>query len=72
MRTKFIACGFQEKELKRTIKQVPKMDRNELLKDQQSQQILLISTWDPIYPYNFTLSHILKNKFHLIHLISFI
>ena len=34
MRTKFIACGFQEKELKRTIKQVPKMDRNELLKDQ--------------------------------------
>ena len=47
----FIKCGFHEKELKKTIKQMAKMDKNELLQDQTREnkdpQTTLVSTWHP-------------------------
>ena len=52
------------KELKKTIKQVAKIDRSEVLRDQtrenKDQQTILISTWDP------KLNAIPSIKFHLI------
>ena len=63
----FIERGFHEKELKKTIKQVAKMDGNELLRDQirenKDLKTILVSTWHPklsAIPTN------LKNNFHLI------
>ena len=51
MCTKFKEYSFHEKELKKTIKQVAKMDRNELLLDKIGEnkdlQIMLISAWHP-------------------------
>ena len=47
----FIERGFHEKELKKTIKQVAKMDRNELLRvrirENKDPQTTLDSTWHP-------------------------
>ena len=64
---KFIECGFHEKELKKTIKQVAKMDRNELLRDRirenKDTQTILVSTWHPKLS---AIPSILKNNFHLI------
>ena len=46
---KIIECGFHEKELKMTIKQVPNMDRNELLRDRirenKDPETILVSAW---------------------------
>ena len=46
---KFIERGFHEKEIKNTVKQVAKMDRNELLQDRirenKDPQTILVSTW---------------------------
>ena len=59
--------GFDEKELKKTIKQVAKMDRNDLLRDQiredRDPQTILVSTWHPKLS---AIPSILKNNFHLI------
>ena len=64
----FIERGFHEKELKKTIKQVAKMDRNELLRDQIREnkdiKTILVSTWHP------KLSAIPSNLKHNFHLIS--
>ena len=64
---KFIEQGFHEKELKKTIKQVAKIDRNELLRDQirgnKDPQTILVSTW---YPKLSAIPSTLKNNFHLI------
>ena len=64
---KFIERGFHEKELKKTIKQVAKMDRNELLRDQTQEnkdpQTILVSTWHPKLS---AIPSIVKNNFHLI------
>ena len=64
---KFIERGFHEKELKKTIKQVAKMDRNELLRDQirenKDPQTILVSTWHPKLS---AIPSVLKNNFHLI------
>ena len=47
----FIERGFHEKELKKTIKQVAEMDRNELLQDRilenKDPQTILVGTWHP-------------------------
>ena len=65
--TKFTECIFHEKKIKKIIKQVAKMDRNELLGDQtwenKDPKTISISTWNP--KLNAVLS-ILKNKFDLI------
>ena len=59
--------GFHEKELKKTIKQVAKTDRNELLRDRirenKDPQTILASTWHPKLS---TITSILKHNFHLI------
>ena len=64
---KFIERGLDEKELKKTIKQVAKMDRNELLGDRirenKDPQTILVSTWHPKLS---AIPSILKNNFHLI------
>ena len=64
---KFIGRGFHEKELKKTVKQVAKMDRNELLRDRirenKDQQTILVSTWHPKLS---AIPSIFKNNFHLI------
>ena len=64
----FIEHGFHEKEFKKTIKQVAKMDRNELLRDRirvnKDPQTILDSTWHP------KLSAIASNVKHNFHLIS--
>ena len=48
MGKKFIERGMHERELRKTIKQVAKMDRNELLKDQtrenKNPQTILVGT----------------------------
>ena len=63
----FIERGFHEKELKKTIKQVTKMDRNELLQDRirkrKDPQTILVSTWHPKLS---ATPSILKYNFHLI------
>ena len=63
----FIERGFHEKELKKTIKQVAKMDRNELLRDRirenKDPQTILVSTWHPKLS---AIPSILKNNFYLI------
>ena len=63
----FIERGFHEKELKKTIKQVAKMDRNELLRDRirenKDPQTTLVSTWHPKLS---AIPSILKHNFHLI------
>ena len=68
LRKQFIERSFQGKELKKTIKQVQKMDRNELFQDhiRQSKDIkmILVSTWHP------KLSAIPSNLKHNFHLIS--
>ena len=64
---KFIERGFHEKELKKTVKQVAKMDRNELLQDRirenKDPHTILVSTWHPKLS---AIPSILKNNFHLI------
>ena len=64
---KFIEWGFHEKELKKTVKQVTKMDRNELLRDRTREskdpQTILVSTWHPKLS---AIPSILKNNFHLV------
>ena len=64
---KFIEHGFHEKELKKTVKQVAKMDRNELLQDRirenKDSHTILVSTWHPKLS---AIPSILKNNFHLI------
>ena len=64
---KFIERSFHEKELQKTIKQVTKMDRNELLQDEipenKDPQTILVSTWHPklsAIP-SILKNHILKN-----------
>ena len=65
---RIIECRFHEKEFKKTIKQVAKMDRNELererIRENKDPQTIIVTTW------NSTLSTIpsciLKNNFHLI------
>ena len=68
LRKQFIERGFHEKKLKKTIKQVAKMDRNELLRDQIREnkdiETILVSTWHP------KLSAIPSNLKHNFHLIS--
>ena len=63
----FIERGFHEKELKKTIKQVAKMDRNELLRDRirenKDPQTTLVSTWHPKLS---AIPSILKHNLHLI------
>ena len=58
---------FREKELKKTSKQLAKMDRNELLRDRiknnKEPQTIRVSTW---YCKLSAIPSILKNKFHLI------
>ena len=67
MRTKFIERDFHEKELRKTIMQVAKMDRNELLRDRTTEnkdpQTLLAST---LHHKLNAFPSILKNNFHLI------
>ena len=63
----FIERGFHEKELKKTIKQVAKMDRNELLRDRirenKDPQSTSVNTWHPkLSP----IPSILKHNFQLI------
>ena len=64
---KFIERGFHEKELKKTVKQVAIMDKNELLRDRirenKDPQTILVSTWHPKLS---AIPSILKNNFHLI------
>ena len=64
---KFIEHGFHEKEFKKKIKQVAKVDRNELLRDRigenKDSQTILVSTWHPKLS---AITSILKNNFHLI------
>ena len=63
----FIERGFHETEFKKTIKQVAKMDRNELLRDRirenKDPQTILVSTWHPKLS---AIPSISKNNFHLI------
>ena len=63
---KFKERGFCEKELKKPIKQVAKMDRKELLRDRTREnkrpQAILVSAWHP--KLNAILS-ILVNNFNL-------
>ena len=65
---RFIERCFHENELKKTIKQVAKMNRNELLRDQIREnkdiKTILVSTWHP------KLSAIPSNLKHNFHLIS--
>ena len=55
---------MKKKKIKKTIKQVAKMDRNELLRDQTREnkdpQTILVSTWHPKLS---TIPSILKNNF---------
>ena len=64
---KFIERGFYEKELKKTVKRVAKMDRNELLRDRirenKDPQAILVSTSHPTLS---AIPSLLKNNFHLI------
>ena len=64
---KIIECGFHEKELKKTIKQVPKMNKNELLRDRirenKDPETILVSAWHPKLS---AIPSILKSNFHLI------
>ena len=64
---KLIERGFHEKELKKAIDQVAKMDRNELLQDRiwenNEPQTILVSTWHPKLS---AIPSILKNNFYLI------
>ena len=64
---KFIEHGFHEKEFKNIIKQVAKIDRNELLRDRirgnKDPQMILVSTWHPKLS---AIPSILNNNFHLI------
>ena len=64
---KIIERGFHEKELKKTVKQVAKMDRNELLREKirenKDPQTILVSAWHPKLS---AIPSILKNNFHLI------
>ena len=64
---KFIELDFHEKELKKTVKQAAKMDRNELLRDRirenKDPHTILVSTWHPKLS---AIPSILKNNFHLI------
>ena len=64
---KFVERGFHEKELKKTIKQVPKLEKSELLRDRirenEDPQTILVSTWHPKLS---TIPSILKNNFNLI------
>ena len=59
--------GLHEKELEKTIKQVAKMDRNELLRDRtwenKDPQTILVSTWHPKLN---AIQSTLKNNFDLI------
>ena len=63
----FIERGSHEKQLKKTIKQVAKMVRNELLRDRirenKDQQTTLVSTWHPKLS---AIPSILKHNFQLI------
>ena len=63
----FIEHGFHEKQLKKTIKQVVKMVRKELLRDRirenKDLQTILVSTWHPKLS---AIPSILKQNFHLI------
>ena len=63
---KFKERGFHEKELKKPIKQVAKMDRKELLRDRTREnkrpQAILVSTW---YPKLNAILSILENNFNL-------
>ena len=63
----FIERGFHEKELKKTIKQVAKMDRSGLLRDRirenKDPQTILVSTWHPKLS---AITSVLKHNFHLI------
>ena len=63
----FIESGFHGKELKKTIKQVAKMHRNELLRDRirenKDPQTTLVSTWHPKLS---AILSFLKHNFHLI------
>ena len=64
---KFIERSFHEKEFKKTIKQVAKMNRTELLRDRirekKDSQTILVSTWHPKLR---AIPSTLKNNFHLI------
>ena len=64
---KFIDRGFREKELKKTIKKVAKIDRNELLRDRirenKDPQTILVSIWHTKLS---AIPSILKDNFHLI------
>ena len=64
---KFIEHGFHEKGFKNIIKQVAKIDRNELLRDRirgnKDPQMILVSTWHPKLS---AIPSILNNDFHLI------
>ena len=59
--------GFHEKELEKTTKQVGKMGRNELLRNQawenKDPQTILASTWHPELN---AIQSTLKSNFHLI------
>ena len=67
MYKKIIECSLHEKELKKTIKQVPKMDRNKLLRDRireyKDPETILVSAWHPKLS---AIPSILKSNFHLI------
>ena len=64
---KFIERGIHERELRKTIKQVAKMDRNELLKNRTREnkdpQTVLVGTWLPKFNAipSFLKSNFLKN-----------
>ena len=62
-----IERGFHEKQLKKTIKQLAKMDRNELLRDRirekKDPETTLVSTWHPKLS---DIPSILKHNFQLI------
>ena len=64
---KFIERGFHEKEFKKTIKSVAKMDRIKLfwdrIRENKDSQTILVSTWDPKLS---ATPSTLKNNFHLI------
>ena len=63
----FTERGFLEKKFKKTIKQVAKVDRNELLRDQirenKDPETTLVSTWHHKLS---AIPSILKHNFHLI------
>ena len=63
---KFIERSLHEKEFKETIKQVAKMDRNELLRDRAREnndsQTILVRTWHPILSAIPSISKIFKQK----------